>query len=60
MRRLKSGLKVALATGLLAVTLAGCGRGLPPDCRVDDLDDQQMSTRVLFLERLNGCTIGGR
>jgi hypothetical protein len=60
MRQLESGLKLALIAGLLAVTFAGCGSGLPPDCRIDDLDDQQMSTRVLFLERLNGCTIGGR
>ncbi|MEM7022463.1 MAG: hypothetical protein AAF637_07680 [Pseudomonadota bacterium] len=48
-----------MAAGLIAATLAACG-GLPPDCRIDDLDDQQMSTRVIFLERLNGCTIGGR
>lgn len=43
----------------LAALVAGCNR-LPPDCRIGDQDDQQMSTRVLFLERLNGCPIGGR
>jgi hypothetical protein len=59
MRQLKIGLRSAVIAGLIAGALAGC-RGLPPDCRVDDQDDQQMSTRVLFLERLNGCMIGGR
>jgi hypothetical protein len=46
---------LAVVTGLLAA----CNQ-LPPDCRVGDADDRQMSTRVLFLERLNGCAIGGR
>lgn len=55
MSRLRSGLMLAVVTGLLAA----CNK-LPPDCRVGDADDQQMSTRVLFLERLNGCAIGGR
>lgn len=55
MSRLRSGLMLAALAGLLAA----CHQ-LPPDCRVGDLDDQQMSTRVLFLERLNGCAIGGR
>jgi hypothetical protein len=59
MRQLKSGLRLATIAGLIAGSLAGCGP-LPPDCRIDDQDDQQMSTRVLFLERLNGCMIGGR
>lgn len=49
----------ALVASLLAGSIVGCGQ-LPPDCRVDDRDDKQMSTRVLFLERLNGCAIGGR
>ncbi len=44
--------------GLVAGALTGCNQ-LPPDCRIGDVDDQQMSTRVLFLERLNGCPIGG-
>jgi len=59
MRQLKFGLRLAAIAGLITGVLAGCGP-LPPDCRIDDRDDQQMSTRVLFLERLNGCTIGGR
>lgn len=48
-----------LIAAALAVTIAACNR-LPPDCRTDDQDDRQMSTRVLFLERLDGCPIGGR
>ena len=51
-------LMLTVITGLLA-TLAGCDR-LPPDCRIGDADSQQMSTRVLFLERLDGCPVGGR
>jgi hypothetical protein len=39
--------------------LAGCDQ-LPPDCRIGDADSGQMSTRTLFLERLNGCPVGGR
>ena len=56
----KPALRLLLAVAVLvAGALAGCNQ-LPPDCRVGDADDQQMSTRVLFLERLNGCAIGGR
>jgi hypothetical protein len=47
---------------LLAVIMslvAGCER-LPPDCRIGDADSGQLSTRTLFLERLNGCPVGGR
>jgi hypothetical protein len=47
---------------MLAVTmslLAGCDR-LPPDCRIGNADTGQLSTRTLFLERLNGCPVGGR
>ena len=39
--------------------LTGCDR-LPPDCRIGVADSGQMSTRTLFLERLNGCPVGGR
>jgi hypothetical protein len=39
--------------------LAGCDR-LPPDCRIGGADTGQLSTRTLFLERLNGCPVGGR
>ena len=47
---------------MLAATvslLAGCDR-LPPDCRIGGADTGQMSTRTLFLERLDGCPVGGR
>lgn len=57
MRQLESGLRLAAIAGLLAATLAGCGP-LPPDCRIADADSGQLSTRVLFLERLNGCAVG--
>jgi hypothetical protein len=50
---------LAAIAGLVAGTLAGCTQ-LPPDCRIGDADSGQMSTRVLFLERLNGCPVGGR
>jgi hypothetical protein len=48
-----------LIAGLLVGSLAGCDQ-LPPDCRIGDADSAQMSTRALFLERLNGCPVGGR
>ncbi len=40
--------------------LAGCGEYTAPTCTVDDLGDQMISTRQVFLERLAGCPIGGR
>jgi hypothetical protein len=44
---------------LLAVLgLEGCG-GTGRPCRYSDMDDQMMSTRTAFLERLAGCPIGG-
>jgi hypothetical protein len=54
MRHLKV-LTLAAMVGLLA----GCDR-LPADCRTGGADTGQLSTRTLFLERLNGCPIGGR
>ena len=45
---------------LLALALAGCANYTPPSCTVDDLGDQMISTRQVFLERLAGCPIGGR
>jgi hypothetical protein len=50
---------LAVIAGLLAGTFAGCDQ-LPPDCRIGGADTQQFSTRALFLERLNGCPVGGR
>lgn len=44
---------------LLALGLAACGGSGQP-CRFDDIGDQMMSTREVFLERLAGCPIGGR
>jgi hypothetical protein len=44
---------------VLAGLLAGCDQ-LPPDCRIGDRETHQFSTRALFLERLNGCPVGGR
>ena len=44
---------------LLALGLAACGGSGQP-CRFDDIGDQMMSTREVFLERLVGCPIGGR
>jgi hypothetical protein len=44
---------------LVAGLLVGC-RELPADCRIGDADSGQLSTRVLFLERLKGCPVGGR
>ena len=44
---------------LLAMGLAACGGSGQP-CRFDDIGDQMMSTREVFLERLAGCPIGGR
>jgi hypothetical protein len=38
--------------------LAGCGGSGRP-CRYSDMDDQMMSTRTAFLERMAGCPIGG-
>jgi hypothetical protein len=52
-------LMLAVIAGLVAGALGGCNQ-LPPDCRIGDADSQQMSTRALFLERLNGCPVGGR
>jgi hypothetical protein len=51
-----------LAPALLLLTvlaLAGCGGGSGKACRYSDMDDQMMSTRTAFLERLAGCPIGG-
>jgi hypothetical protein len=52
-------LMVAVVAGLVAGALAGCNQ-LPPDCRVGNADTGQLSTRTLFLERLNGCPVGGQ
>jgi hypothetical protein len=52
-------LMLAVIAGVLAGALAGCNR-LPPDCRIGVADTQQLSTRALFLERLDGCPVGGR
>lgn len=52
-------LMLAVIAGLLAGALAGCNQ-LPPDCRIGSADTGQLSTRTLFLERLNGCPVGGR
>jgi hypothetical protein len=50
---------LGLALLLLAVLgLAGCG-GSGRTCRFNDMDDQMMSTRTAFLERMAGCPIGG-
>jgi hypothetical protein len=54
MRHVRSSI-LAVIVGLLA----GCDQ-LPPDCRIGDADSGQLSTRTLFLERLNGCPVGGR
>jgi hypothetical protein len=43
---------------LLVLGLAGCG-GSGKACRFSDMDDQMMSTRTAFLERMAGCPIGG-
>jgi hypothetical protein len=59
MGQLKSGLTLAVMAGLIAGALTTCAP-LPPDCRISDTDTGQLSTRVVFLERLNGCAIGGR
>lgn len=53
------GLVLAVIAGIAAGMLSGCHQ-LPPDCRIGDADTGQMSTRTLFLERLNGCPVGGR
>jgi hypothetical protein len=45
---------------LLALALVGCGGGPGARCTVDDLGDQMVSTKQVFLERLAGCPIGGR
>jgi hypothetical protein len=57
--RHRRGWLLAVIAGLVAATLVAC-RQLPPDCRIGDADSGQLSTRVLFLERLNGCPVGGR
>ena len=44
----------------LALFVAGCGGPSPARCTIDDLGDQMVSTRAVFLERLAGCPIGGR
>jgi hypothetical protein len=44
---------------LLALGVTACGGSGRP-CPYDDLGDQMMSTRTVFLERLAGCPIGGR
>ena len=49
----------ALLLLLLASGLAGCGGSGRP-CRFDDIGDQMLSTREVFLERMAGCPIGGR
>jgi hypothetical protein len=54
-----NGLMLIVVAGLVAGAVAGCNR-LGPDCRVGVADTQQLSTRALFLERLDGCPIGGR
>ncbi|MEM7022137.1 MAG: hypothetical protein AAF637_06035 [Pseudomonadota bacterium] len=59
MTRVRAGLWLTVLAGVLVGSMTGCNT-LPPDCRIGDVDDQQMSTRVLFLERLQGCPIGGR
>jgi hypothetical protein len=59
MRQLRSGLRLAAIAGLIIGVLVSCGP-LPPDCRITDTDSGQLSTRVIFLERLNGCAIGGK
>jgi hypothetical protein len=59
MGQLDLGLTLAIVAGLIAAALTGCGQ-LPPDCRISDTDTGQLSTRVVFLERLNGCAIGGK
>ena len=51
-------LRMLVLTTIVSL-LAGCDQ-LPPDCRIGDADSGQMSTRTLFLERLNGCPVGGR
>jgi hypothetical protein len=45
---------------LLTLTLVGCGGGPALRCTIDDLGDQMVSTKQVFLERLAGCPIGGR
>jgi hypothetical protein len=55
----RRGWLLAVIAGVVASALASCNQ-LPPDCRIGDADSGQMSTRVLFLERLNGCPVGGR
>jgi hypothetical protein len=49
----------ALLLAAIVSLLTGCDQ-LPPDCRIGGADTQQFSTRALFLERLNGCPVGGR
>jgi hypothetical protein len=60
--RMKSAV-LRLTTRLLLLSplaLAACGGYTAPSCTVDDLGDQMISTRQVFLERLAGCPIGGR
>jgi hypothetical protein len=45
---------------LLALALVGCGGAPAPRCTIDDLGDQMVSTKQVFLERLAGCPIGSR
>ena len=58
MRQFRS-IVLAVLAGLAAGMLASCQQ-LPADCRVGDADTGQLSTRTFFLERLNGCPVGGR
>jgi hypothetical protein len=53
-----SRLMLAVIAGLVAGAIASCNQ-LPADCRMGGADTKQFSTRALFLERLNGCPIGG-
>jgi hypothetical protein len=43
----------------LALGLAACGGSGRP-CPYDDIGDQMLSTREVFLQRMAGCPIGGR
>ena len=52
-------LNATLLLLLLALGLAACGGSGRP-CPYDDIGDQMISTRTVFLERLAGCPIGGR
>lgn len=51
-------LRALMLAAILSLS-TGCDQ-LPPDCRIGDADSGQLSTRTLFLERLNGYPVGGR